>query len=75
MKVINAADPFRPQLPRANSKKHTDLGHHLDRIDRSSDDAIHKGYVRRNVHKLDAALEAIITAAEAARALLRRSPS
>lgn len=60
-------------LPRSHGLRHRLLSAHLDAIDSATDAAIHKGYCRRNVRKLDAALIRIIAEAEAARNLIRQN--
>ena len=58
-------------LPRSHGLRHRQLGAHLDAINSATDAAIHRGYCKRNVRKLDAALVRIIAEAEAAREILR----
>ena len=60
-------------LPRSHGLKHSQLGAHLDAVHQATEAAIHKGYCKRNVRKLDAALVRIIAEAEGARNLIRQN--
>lgn len=62
-------------LPRRHGLRHRHLGAHLDAIYSATDSAIHKGYCKRNVRKLDAALTRIIAEAEAAQNIIRQNIS